>query len=162
MSQVKKKNLAAAVNICKTAWRYSGTFTPIPDIRPFSDDWNQNLNLEKKKRKRKRSLHWTEKPIHIMGLCSRLAYPPAPGPNLASSLLEGLNDWPIYITPFRFANVSLYEALSCFRTQSSSSFLDPGSDQVEPRKGLLYSPEPEVNSVTCRENDRQQEREPCW
>lgn len=57
-----------------------------------------------------------------MGLCSLLAYPPAPGPNLASSLLEGLNDWPIYITPFRFANVSLYEALLCLRTHSPRPF----------------------------------------
>lgn len=104
-----------------------------------------------------------------MGLCSLLAYPPAPGPNLASSLFEGLNDWPIYITPFRFAIVFLCEALTCFWTHFlhplsllSALYLKvsrPRSDRVEPRPSPEWTPshaERERRPENCADNLCQQ------
>lgn len=81
-SSKKKKNLAAAVNICKTAWRYSGTFTPIPDIRPFSYDCILKPKSEpwKKKKKTKEELTLNREAYSHNGFMFPTCLPACPWP----------------------------------------------------------------------------------
>lgn len=73
--------------------RYSGRCASFVDISLLVKDCillKTESDSEKRKEKGEDTLN--RDPIHIMGLCSLLAYQPAPGPNLASPLLEGPND----------------------------------------------------------------------